>query len=72
MHLPSGCEIVVSFCNNASGFVSTRLRANIALLKQHVLFDFDNKGGFLNGLLICARFFIYRCKYSKSKPDLLQ
>ena len=27
---------------------------------------------FVNQLLLCARFFIHRCKYSKSKPDMLQ
>ena len=55
--------------------LSTRLRTNIVLRKQHMLFGFDHKGiifCFFNGLLICARFLIYRCKYSKSKPDMLQ
>ena len=36
---------------------------------------FDPKGSifcFLNELLICARFLIYRYKYSKSNPDMLQ
>ena len=75
MHLFCDCEIVVSFWNNVCEFISSRLRTSIVLRKQHVLFGFDHKGiifCFLNGLLICARFLIYRCKYSKSKPDMLQ
>ena len=58
-----------------SEFTSSRIRTNIVLRKQHMLFGFDLKGitfCFLNGLLLCARFFIYRFKYSKSKPDMLQ
>ena len=68
MHLVCDCEIVVS------EFMSPRLLTNIVLRKQHMLFGFDHKGiifCFLNGLLICARFLICRCKYSKSKPDML-
>ena len=75
MHLLCDFKIVVSFWNNVSEFISSRLRTNIVLRKQHMLFSFDQKGVifcFLNGLLICARFLIYRCKYSKSKPDMLQ
>ena len=56
--------------------MSSRLRTNIVLRKQHMLFGFDHKGifvvVFLSQLLLCARFLIYRCKYSKSKPDMLQ
>ena len=55
--------------------MSSRLRTNIVLRKQHMMFGFDHKGivfCFLNGLLLCARFLIYRCKCSKSKPDMLQ
>ena len=74
MHLFCDCEIVVSFWNNVSEFMSSRLRTNIFLRKQHMLFGFDHKGTifcFLNGLLLCARFLIYRCKNSKSKSDML-
>ena len=41
----------------------------IVLRKQHMLFGFDYKDTifcFLKGLLF------YECKYSKSKPDMLQ
>ena len=75
MHLFCDCKTVVSFWNNVSEFVSSRLRTNIVLRKQHMLFGFDHKDVtfcFLNGLPICARFLIYRCKYSKSKPNMLQ
>ena len=39
-----------------------------------MLFSFDNRGSFFfkKGLLICSRLFIYRCKFLKSKPDMLQ
>ena len=73
MHLFCDCEIVVSFWNNVSEFMSSRLRTNIVLCKQHMLFGFEHKGiffCFVNQLLLCARFLIYR--YSKSKPDMLQ
>ena len=75
MHLLCDCEIVVCFWKNVSEFISSRLRTNIVLRKQHMLFGFDHKDiifCFLNGLLRCARFLIYRCIYSKSKPDMLQ
>ena len=75
MHLFCNCEIVVSFWNNVSVFMSSRLQTNIVFRKQHMLFGFDHRDTifcFLNGLLLCARFLIYRCKYSKSKPDMLQ
>ena len=75
MHLFCDCEIVVSFWNNVSKFLPSRLRTDIVLRKQHMLFGFDHKSIFFffgNQLLLCARFLIYRCKYSKSKPDMLQ
>ena len=75
LHLLCNCEIVVDFWNNVSEFISSTLRTNIVLRKQRMLFGFDYKGFifcFLNGLLLCVRFLIYRSKYSKSKPDMLQ
>ena len=47
MHLFCDCEIVVSFWNNVSEFLSSRLRTNAVLRKQHMLFGFDHKGIFL-------------------------
>ena len=64
MHFFCDCEIVVSFWNNVSEFMSSRLRTNIVLRKQHMLFGFEHKGiffFFVNQLLLCARFLIYRC-----------
>ena len=46
MHLFCDCEIVVSFWNNVSEFMSSRLRTNIVLHKQHMLFGFEYKGIF--------------------------
>ena len=68
------CEIVILFWNNVNNWISSRLRISIVLCKQHILFGFENKGRFfssINGLLLFGRFFIYRCKYSKLKPDML-
>ena len=47
MHLLCDCEIAVSFWNNVSEFMSSRLQTNIVLRKQHMLFGFDHKGIFL-------------------------
>ena len=47
MHLFCDCEIVVSFWNNVSEFLSSRLRINIILRKQYMLFGFHHKGIFL-------------------------
>ena len=44
MYLFCYCEIVVSFWNNVSEFISSRLRTNIVFCKQHMLFGFDHKG----------------------------
>ena len=46
MHLFCDCKIVVKFWNNVSEFISSRLRTNIVLRKQHILFGFDHKGIF--------------------------
>ena len=43
MHLFSDCEIVVSFWNNVSEFMSSKIRTNIVFRKQHMLFGFDHK-----------------------------
>ena len=75
MHLFCDCKIAGSFWNNIREFMPSRFRTNIVLRKQHMLFGFDHKGiifCFLNGLLLCASFLIYRCIYSKSMSDMLQ
>ena len=54
MYLFCDCEIVVSFWNNVSEFMSSRLRTNIVLRKQHMLLGFEHKGiifCFFNALL---------------------
>ena len=40
-----------------------------------MLLGFEIKNRFFSirkGLLFCARFLVYRCKHSESKPDVLQ
>ena len=42
---------------------------------HNILKQFQEKGvgfQFLNSLLLSARFLIYRCKYSNTKPNMLQ
>ena len=52
-----------------------KLLHDFYLQNQHKLFGFENCNGvvqFVNGLLIYARFLIYRSKYSDSRPDMAQ
>ena len=42
---------------------------------KHKLFGFQEKGNEfdrINGMLLCGRFLIYRCKHSKSIASMLQ
>ena len=51
----------------------TKLQVNIKLSRIHKLFGFQENSTdykFLNNLMLLVRFFIYYCKYSKSKPNM--
>ena len=69
------CKFVDCFCNNIRDWISAKLKVNIKLSRIHKLFGFQENRmdcKFLNNLMLVARFFIYRCKYSKSKPNMLE
>ena len=74
-HLFLNCKIVEHFWKDIEDWISTKLRVNIVLSSVNKLFGFQEKGvgfQFLNSLLLSARFLMYRCKYSNTKPNMLQ
>ena len=75
MHFFLECKFVECFWNNIGDWISAKLKVNIKLSKFNKLFGFQENCvdyKFLNNLMLVARFFIYRCKYSKSKPNMLE
>ena len=69
------CKFVECFWNNIEDWISAKLKVNIKLSKFNKLFGFQENCvdyKFLNNLMLLARFFIYRCKYSKPKPNMLE
>ena len=69
------CKFVDCFWNEIGDWISAKLQVNIKLYKIHKLFGFQENCidyKFLNNLMLVARLFIYRCKYSKSKPNMLK
>ena len=76
LHLFCECSIIVhQFWNNVFDFISTKSGIDLICNSKHRLFGFQEKGNefcFINELLLCARFLIYRCKYSKTMPNMLQ
>ena len=75
LHLFCDSSIVDQFWNNVFDFISTKSGIDLICNSKHKLFEFQEKGNefcFINGLLLCARFLIYRCKYSKIIPNMLQ
>ena len=75
MHFFLECKFVECFWNNIGDWISAKLKVNIKLFKFNRLFGIQENCvdyKFLNNLMLVARFFIYRCKYSKSKPNMLE
>ena len=69
------CKFYDCFWNNIGDWISAKLQINIKLSRIHKLFGFQENYidyKFLNNLLLVARCFIYRYKYSKSKPIVLE
>ena len=55
-------------------FILTKNGIDLVCNNKHKLFGFQEKGNdlyFINESLLCARFLIYRCKYSKTIPNML-
>ena len=74
-HLFLNCKIVENFWKDIEDWISAKLWVNIVLSSVNKLFGFQKKGvgfQFLNSLLLSARFLIYRCKHSNTKPNMLQ
>ena len=66
---------VDQFWNNVFDFISTKSGIDLISTNKHKQFGFQKKENdfyFINGLILCARFFIYRCKYSETIPNMLQ
>ena len=64
---------VDQFWNNVFDFISTKSVIDLICNNKHKQFGFQEKENysyFINGLLLCARFLIYRCKYSKTRRGL--
>ena len=75
IHLFCMCKFVVTFWQDLSDWLSVKLHHDFNLENLHKLFGYKNCNGgfqFVNGLLLYARFLIYRCKYSKSRPNMVQ
>ena len=75
IHLFCDCKFVDIFWNDIFDWLSVKFHCDFNLEHRHKLFGFEGKNSifqFLNGLLLYARFLIYRCKYSKLRPNMMQ
>ena len=75
MHFFLECKFIECFWNNIGDWISAKLQVNIKLSKVHKLFGFQENCidyKLLNNLMLVARLFAYCCKYSKSKPIMLE
>ena len=75
LHLFCDCSIVNQFWTNIFNFISIKNDNDLVCNNKHKLFEFQEKRNniyFINGSLLCARFLICRCKYSKIIPNMLQ
>ena len=75
MHLFCNCKFVQMFWCDVSDWLSVKFFHNFNFENRHKLSEFqENKYIFqlINALLLYARFSIYRCKYSKCKPNMVQ
>ena len=63
------------FWCDASDWFSVKFFYDFNFENRHKLFGYlENNDIFqyINALLLCARFLIYQCKYSKRKPNVVQ
>ena len=69
------CKIIEKFWKDIEDWISAILRCHIVLSNFNKLFGFREKSigfQFLSSLLFSAQFLMYRCKYSYTKPNMLQ
>ena len=74
-HLFLRCKIVKKFGKDIEDWILAILRCHIVLSNLNKVFGFQEENigfQFLNSLLLSVRFLIYRCKYSYTKPNMLQ
>ena len=75
MHLFCNCKFVQMFWCDVSDWLSVKFFYDFNFENRHKLFGFQENNDifqFINALLLYARFLIYRCKYSKCKPNMAQ
>ena len=75
MHLFCNCKFVQMFWCDVSDWLSVKFFYDFNFENRHKLFGFQENNDifqFINALLLYARFLIYRCKYSKCKPNMTQ
>ena len=75
MHLFCNCKFVDMFWCDVSDWFSVKFFYNFNLDNRHKFFGFQENNGIfqlINGLLLYARSLVYRCKYSKCKPNMAQ
>ena len=75
IHLFGMRKFVDDFWKDLSDWLSIKLCHDFNLENRHKLFGIEDCNGIfqlVNGLLLYARFLIYRCKYSKSIPNMAQ
>jgi len=75
LHLICDCIIVEKFWNDVSKWIAAKFRTNFRLNKFNKLFGFQDNSTFyqfINELLFCGRFLIYRCKHSNAHPEMIQ
>ena len=72
-HLFCSCSVVTVFWENVSSWINAKLQINFTINFSNMLFGVENcENILLNFLLLCARFLIYRCKVSETKPNIHQ
>ena len=74
IHLFCDCNFVALFWNDVFDWISARCNVYCSRSNLHKLFGLQEKKRFhfVNMLLLCARFLIYRCKINKTKPNINQ
>ena len=78
LHLFCTCLVVVTYWENVSACISSFLKDSFSGNNFNKVFGvpkIDNTKHniyLFNGLLLCARFVVYRCKYGKRTPTALE
>ena len=75
IHLFCDCKIVDAFCNDGFDWISARFHINVPSNNFHKLFGFHTQyvnNQLVNLMALSARILIYRCRYFKTTPNMLQ